>query len=483
MCLDSVKRGGITLYLCLVLSVILSLVFAGLNSACMAAGRTALACGMEQGLYSLFSEYDRSLFENYGLLFLDGGYGTENLKLEKLYEQVREAAGYVMDPEGLLGIRLESGSLTGYTLATDSQGAAFRRQVCTIMKKQLGISGIQFLSEKLQNEFGIMQEQEQKKQEAGTEKAEQDYEARKKAAAESAKEEKTVHQKVEIPPDFENPIEVIQKIQKMGILNLVISDASQLSGHSLGNEKLLWERELQKGMGVLPEGKSEVWDKFLLLEYLTEFYPCYTDSGQGEGLRYQVEYAIGGCRDDMENLKKVVYQLLAIREASNLIYLCGSPARCAEADETALIISTLLLMPEAYELVSFVVKICWAFGESILDIRELLEGGSVPLLKDDASWHLSLNMLSRLLELGKEEPQSEKGLNYQWYLRLLLMMKNEETLTKAMMNLTEYNMRIQSGNPGFSLDACVESAEVMFSARVRSGRFSITRSYGYDMDQ
>lgn len=94
------------------------------------------------------------------------------------------------------------------------------------------------------------------------------------------------------------------------------------------------------------------------------------------------------------------------------MYLCGSPARCAEADEMALIISTILFIPEAYALVSFVLKICWAYGESILDIRELLDGGKIPLLKDDTSWQLSLNSLSGLLIQGDEERHSSEGLDY-----------------------------------------------------------------------
>ena len=480
---SSSNQGSITIYLCLVLSVLLSLIFVGLHSACIAAGRTALASGLEQGLYSLFAGYDREMFDTYGLLFMDGGYGTGDLKLEEIYREVQEAAEAVVDPDRLLDIKLERGSLDGYILATDQGGAAFRRQICAVMEKKLGISGIQLLSDTLEDQFGIMKSQEQQKEQAGTEEAECDYEEQKKTAAETAEEREQERKDVEVPPDFENPIEVIQKVRKLGILGLVISDISDLSGYTLGNEELLEDRELQQGMGVVSETKTGLGEKLLLLEYLSEFFPCYTSGEQREGLRYQIEYAIGGKRDDMENLKSVVYRLLAVREASNLMYLCGSPARCAEADEMALIISTILFIPEAYALVSFVLKICWAYGESILDIRELLDGGKIPLLKDDTSWQLSLNSLSGLLIQGDEERHSSEGLDYQWYLRLLLLMKDEDSLTRSLMNLTEYNMRIQGGNPGFCLDTCVESASVTLSARIRSSSFSITRSYGYDMDQ
>lgn len=91
---------------------------------------------------------------------------------------------------------------------------------------------------------------------------------------------------MEVPPDFENPIEVIQKVRKMGILGLVISDISDLSGYTLGNEELLEDRELQQGMGVVSETKTGLGEKLLLLEYLSEFFPCYTSGEQREGLQF-----------------------------------------------------------------------------------------------------------------------------------------------------------------------------------------------------
>lgn len=484
MSLYSAKQGSITVYLCLILAVILSLITVSFYSVCFAAGRVALASGMEQGLYSLFAGYDRELFDAYGLLFLDGGYGTGDLKLEGMCNEVQEAASYVVDPQALLGICLEEGTIEGYVLATDNQGAAFRKQICTLMEKKLGAAGVQVLSEKMQDQFGVMEEQKEKKDRLDTKNAERDYEKKKEIAKTENMQlrEKEYKKQIEVPPDFENPIEVIQKIRKMGILGLVVSEVSNLSNYALSDESLINERELQQGMGLLPEAASGTKEKFLLLEYLSEMFPCYASTGQGQGLKYQMEYVVGGKKSDMENLKSVVYQLLAVREASNLIYLCTDAVRCAEADEMAITISTMLLMPEAYSLVSFVLKICWAFGESILDIRELLEGGEIPLLKDDTSWQLSLNSLSKLLEWGDEERHSSEGMNYQQYLTMLLMVKKEETLARSLMTLIEHNMRLLGGNPRFCMDSYIEAVEVTLFARIRDRKYSITRSYGYDMD-
>ncbi len=533
------RRGSITLYLCLVLSILLSLIFAGLMSARLAAGRVVLASGLEQGLYSLFAGYDRELFDSYGLLFLDGGFGNEDLQLGQLLQEVEEAAEYVICPgEGpfrqpdLLGMALENGELTGYTLATDNGGAAFRRQVCEVIRAELGAAGVEALAEMLKERLGIVQEQEKQTAEIDEEGVQREYEAllqeangqraeqktEEQAKAERMTEpsggrdmpEKTVRllqyrikerahpseekvlpdteqsteggQPAEAPENFENPIEVISNIRKMGILSLALPNAAQLSGFSADKQEMPSGRELQQGMGVLAAEEPGTIDKILLQEYLIKFFPCYTSESQGEGLRYQVEYAIGKKQDDIENLKSVLNRLLAVREASNMIYLMTSPARSAEADEMALLISSVLLMPQAAPLVSLLLKLCWSFGESILDLRELLKGGKVPLLKDDSSWKLSLNALSGLMEAESAGDESSGGLDYQWYLRILLLMESQESVTSALMDLTEYNMRIQNGRKTFRLDSCVETAEVSLTAGIQNHSFSIVRSYGYDME-
>ena len=495
------RKGSITIYLSLVLAVLLSLVFAGLNSARLAAGRVVLASGLEQGLYSLFAGYDRELFESYGLLFLNGGFGNPDLQLGQLVQEVSESAEYILCPQkgtfrqgDLLGITLEDSELTGYTLATDNGGAAFRRQVCQTMLARLGAVGVQALTETIQERLNLVQRQEQTNGQIDEEKAQQEYEEQKKIAAEQAESQTAedttgeteqnaeAGQPVEVPEDFENPIEVIQKIQKMGILALALPDVTRLSGFSADEKDLLSGRELQKGMGVIAAAETGITDKILLQEYLVEFFPCYTSESPGDGLQYQVEYAIGGRKDDIENLKSVLYRLLAIREASNMVYLMASPARGAEADAMALTIGTILLIPEAAPIISLLLKLCWSFGESILDIRELLSGGKVPLLKDDASWQLSLSNLSKLLEIDHSEQKSGSGLDYQWYLRILLLMESEEKVTNALMDLTEYNMRIYKGRSNFRLDSCIDAAEIKLTAGIQNHSFSITRSYGYDME-
>ena len=82
------KKGSITVFLALILSILLSLVSASLQSVQAAATRTQILNGMDIGLYSLFGQYDRSLLRDYDLFFLDGTQGGTELNLAAVYDNL-----------------------------------------------------------------------------------------------------------------------------------------------------------------------------------------------------------------------------------------------------------------------------------------------------------------------------------------------------------------------------------------------------------
>ena len=504
------KRGSITLQLCLVLGLILSLVLYSIRSVRIAEGRVLLSCAGEQSLYSLFAQYDRDLYEDYGLLFLDGGYSGRDLKPGELCRELLEAAEYITDPgkgrilpgRTLSGLELSDCELTGFQLATDLEGAAFRRQVCREMKGSLGVRALETLREKLDQQLQITREQEDYWEASDPEGTLKAYETMKAGQADpeassvpaaaavfradpvkavlTAEEEPV---SPEAPEDFENPIETVLNLRRLGILSAAVPEDPGLSGAEADTGDMVSGRLLQKGMGMLREAEDGLADRVLLMEYLLENFPCYTSRDSGEGLKYQVEYAIGGKDKDVDNLKSVLTKLLLIREASNFIFLMKDSEKSAEADRTAMILSTLLRVPQMKDLVSLLLKMCWAYGESIMDLRALLAGGKIPLIKDRDSWQLSLGSLAGMLfGLEGQARSSEEGLNYTWYLRLLLCMESSSHLTEALMDLTEYNVRLRKGRPDFSLDSCVESLEIRLTGRVDGQELFLTRSYGYDME-
>ena len=161
--------GSITAYLCLVLILMLSLISGTIASVRNAHARVMTACAMEQGLYSLFAGYDRTLLGQYELFFYNGGDKSGVWKPETMSRKVAETAGEVLSPTasgmGILSGSLSGGQVTevylgGYRLATDEEGSAFSRQICEAMKASLGTYGIQQLSQKLRGEQEIVKRQE-----------------------------------------------------------------------------------------------------------------------------------------------------------------------------------------------------------------------------------------------------------------------------------------------------------------------------------
>ncbi len=141
----------------------------------------------------------------------------------------------------------------------------------------------------------------------------------------------------------------------------------------------------------------------------------------------------------------------------------------------------MLAVPVAQPVVAEMLRLCWAYGESILDLRELLKGGKIALMKDASSWQLSLANLTHLQEEQSDQHSSLKGLDYSWYLRLLLLTEDEDSLTESMMDLMEHQIRHKEGHEGFRLDNCLVSMKLLFRAR-QDDLFLLEaeRSYNYE---
>ena len=81
-----------------------------------------------------------------------------------------------------------------------------------------------------------------------------------------------------------------------------------------------------------------------------------------------------------------------------------------------------------------------------MDVRSLLEGGKVELIKNQENWKLQL---SSLLEIGKEDidvQKDERGLSYREYLRLCCFFyKKEEECTNEALDIVEMNIRQKKG--------------------------------------
>ena len=122
------KKGSVTVFLALVLSLMLSLICTSVESVRMAAARTQILGSLDIGLYSLFGQYDSSLLKEYDLFFLDGSCGGGMLHMAGLYDNMKSYMEPVLK-QNSQKLSIVQGGFTGYRLATDEEGEAFYHQI------------------------------------------------------------------------------------------------------------------------------------------------------------------------------------------------------------------------------------------------------------------------------------------------------------------------------------------------------------------
>ena len=165
------------------------------------------------------------------------------------------------------------------------------------------------------------------------------------------------------------------------------------------------------------------------------------------------------------------------------MYLYTDPQKREEAAMTAAALCSLLLIPEGMAIAEALIIAGWAYAESLLDVRQLMLGGSVPAIKSTESWQLNLSQIGQIFTLLQSDTiRSHSGLNYQNYLHLLLYSSSEQTQAFRCMDMIEQNIRTLPKRSSFYMDSCMESleTETIFTGPQQK-TWSAVRTYGYDM--
>ena len=489
------KKGSVTVFLTLILSLVLSLVCTSIQSARMAAARTQILCSMDVGLYSLFGQYDRKILDEYDLFVLDGSCGGGELKMAKIYDNMEKYIKPVLK-QNSQKLSLMQGGFTGYCLLTDSNGEVFYQQAVQYMKDTLGSQGVQLLLDQVENREEKIEKAEQKGNEAENKNTLESYESEMTEAAEksqAAKEEAALEQgnafsdgqnQVSNEPIkyVENPITIIKRIMKMGILELVIPASKGISDKEIKRNVLLSKRSKQEGMGLSAaiEKDSSYASQILFQTYLLDKLSSFQQPSS-KGLAYQMEYILYGKNSDEDNLKAVAKRLLIIREGVNLTALMADAGKRAQASALALTIASTFLIPPAASVLEAAILLCWSFAESVLDVRELFAGGKIPLVKSGEDWQISLSGLPYLLDgLDTHRKSKEGGMSYEDYLQILLLTQNKEKKLERGMDMLELNIREKLQNDSFRLDSCIVELEGQIDVKANKQKvFTVTKQYSY----
>ena len=319
----------------------------------------------------------------------------------------------------------------------------------------------------MEEELKRLQEEQKRIEEEQKRQREQEEAARKAAMEENGMTVVTesslpaAQEKKETLPDKDNPLEVIGKIRKKGILGLVLGPAEA----GISDKKLSADRpsarKLKKGKLSIEKKYGGITDDLLFQEYLFRRFPLYTDHQQKNGIPdYALEYILCGKNTDEKNLKAVITRLLLLREGANFAYLCAEPARRREAEGLALLVVGAIPVPGLQAATASALMLAWAYAESLVDLRILFSGGKVPVMPTPGSWHLDLTDVPDLLKILDDQGVSQtEGLDYEGYLQILFTMGSSSKYPMRALDLIEADIRNNTSNTGFRADHAVIKAE------------------------
>lgn len=480
------ERGYLTVYLSLSLSLILSFILTMVEGARLHTVRMEAECIADIGMNSVLAEFHRELLEQYDLLFVDMSYGTSNAVIENSSEHLRsyiqnncKGMGFGLD-KSLFSIRdwlslsADKAVIREYSIASDYNGNVMKRQAVEYMKSA-SVEGM------LADIMGQVSELESLGLDTRDIAAERNSIQSQIDAIELPTEVDENGERHEITLD--NPADGVNASRGSFTLDLVLGNGSPISGTVIYPESYISHRAKRSGTGVAPDFRQPGgFTEDLLFDcYLFEKCGYYGNEMEKSLLKYQIEYIIAGKESDMENLDKVVKRLLLWREVSNVIYLFSDSLKCAEAELLALALTAVLLVPELAEPVKYSILFAWAYMESVYDVKCLLKGGKVPLVKSGEDWKTNIKNLAGFSGSISDETTSGKGLDYRDYLQIMLCLEESTKKNMRTMDIIEMDIRRTPGNAHFCIDACFDSymADIAISSAF-GYQYEVQRRYGYN---
>ncbi len=476
------RRGYITVFLSLSLTLILSLVFTVIEGARISAVRMKFECVADIGMNSVLAEYHRELLEQYDLLFVDTSYCGSHSDIANTEAHLRNYAQKNLHPETgkslfggkeFLAMNMGAVEIPEYSVASDNNGAVLKRQVTDYM----GDYPMGAILDKISGNIDLLQGSGLDSMDVGAWR--QEYEAQIDAIGLPEKE--VEEGKFEEVP-LDNPADIANATRSSGVLNLVLEDTSAVSAVKVDLGEYISHRpDRMAGTGLCAEAVEAGGEpnELVFQAYLFEKCGYYREEMEKSLLKYQIEYILAGEDTDWKNLEQVAKKLLLWREVSNVLYILSDSAKVAEAQAMAAALTAVTLLPALMEPVKYTILFAWAYVESLQDVKTLLSGGRVPIMKTAADWKTGINCIKNVRG-SLSEDSGGNGLNYKEYLQIMLFLQDAGTRTERAMDIMEMDIRCTPGNARFRLDGCFDCYQAHLAVTSRFGyAYEMTRQYGF----
>lgn len=452
------NRGSVTIFCCLMITamLILGLTVMGVVGHRLAKAKGAIA--VRSAMSGAQAGYNSYIFQNYHILLFDkncDGKGEAYLE-ERLIRDTQHNLG-----EGFV---VEDIGVGSYNLILDNDCQAFKDQLTDYCGYALLEGGAESILESTGGQdgtvgdqiYGDMDEAENHVQENETE------------------DDDTEDVSITDVLEAEDPRDFTENLSSEGILTLVVPEDMEVSSLMVdlsavpSRENSIFsavDYEIDNDfddIDILREdiGEFDSWKESLVnggagVIYASNVFNCATDRVLEETVfGFEIEYIICGKGSDKENLKGVVNRIMAIRFPVNFAYLISDGVKMAEVASLSVPLALLSPLPEP--VFRYLIAGCWAYVESIADVRCLLDGKSIDFFKTPANWKTDLDNLEG--SISYNGPDSIKGMDYKDYLLILLALDMDSSYCRMLdiieLNTSQYyeNFDMNNGAVGFCVD-------------------------------
>lgn len=421
------NKGQITVFLCLLMSGLLVLATAMLRVVSVQGAKSKSAMCTRTALSDIQAGYNRYIYDHYHILLFDktGNGKGEGYVEQTMCDNLQQNLGDEFDVVDL--------QVTNYEMIYDTACLPLKEQISDYVKYAAIESGVNYIIDATGGKDGTLSE----------------------SVYEQQFEEKEFDPTQILNKTQDDPREETGRIRGSLLLATVVPDDLTVSEHTMVYEDIVPVRDIDY-FGDIFEVNSH-FDDFDGMKSDMKSYGTWSDSltQAGANVAYagavfnnaleqdvndtsvmccELEYLICGFPTDPLNLQGVVNRIVAIRMPINYIFLLSNPEKKSIIVEVATAISSVTLVP--ISILEYLIAGCWAYAESVAEVRCLLNGDKMPFSKNNANWITDLDNLGKTIYEGGSS--DAKGLSYKDYLFILLAMNNDKIVYR-MLDLMQLN--------------------------------------------
>ncbi len=486
------NKGRIVVFISMITAVMLVLITLVIQVVILSAAGSKNVIATRLSMSDIKACYNSYIFEHYHILLFDktaGGRGEAYLE-EWLEQAYAEKLGVEYTDVWV--------SITDITMLTDQSYAPLKKQMQEYMVYAAAEKGVQMgvdqMKEKTGGQDGTLPEEVKEDMETAEVKAEgMDASGTVDVSeGDASSTENTDAENSPAQPDVDDPRDYTKKLSSSIVLNLVlpgdktVSDATislvdvpslRLIGFFSDYKEVDRDFDsmvpLLEGLTALGSWQDSLTDTGIQLAYIGQVFNSYREEKNDTAvLAYEQEYLIAGKPSDYENLKSVAHRMIGIRYPINYIALIRQPDKMQTLTELA--ISIAGAAPYLIPALKYFLAGCWAYIESIADVRILFDGKKAAFTKNAENWITDIKNIGE--SLSKETEDAENGLDYQAYLSILQAM-NIDGVTARMLDMMQINT--MQKEPDFRILHAAVGLEADFESTFCGRRFQYHQSAAY----